>query len=506
MNDSLRNTLQLVLGVELLSVPAGVLLALLLQRTDLPLRRTNWVLLLASVFLPLYLQAAAWDAGFGRQGGWTYQSSAPVEPWLAGMRAAVFLHALAALPWATVLAAASLRFGSPDWEELALLDASPARVFWTVVAPRAAPGALAAALWIGVTTAGEMAVTDMYRVRTYAESIYLDLASGATLDELLGGATGNLATAGVLAAAAAVAVWIVSSPRQQVPAARTRRFSLGAARLPLAVGVTGGLAALWCVPAVNLIYNAGVEVRSEGERRVREWSAANAWRQAAVAPREFSSELGWTFLIGGSAATVATAAAIPLAWRARRSRVAIAVGAALSAAAAAVPGPLLSLLLLTWRDESAGEWAVRLFDDTAVVLILVHAWRAAPIVWLLAVDAMRTYPEAEWEQAAIEGAGPWRRWWTRVLPRRRGAILVAWIGGLGVSFSEVSTSLLVGPQGVTTAAVRTFQLVHTGVDDRLAGLALVLIGLGWLLTAGVLIAARGDLSDEAVGTDQAGEV
>ena len=41
-----------------------------------------------------------------------------------------------------------------------------------------------------------------------------------------------------------------------------------------------------------------------------------------------------------------------------------------------------------------------------------------------------------------------------------------------MSVGELSASLLVLPPGVTTIAVRIFQLLHYGVDDRVAALAL----------------------------------
>ena len=41
-----------------------------------------------------------------------------------------------------------------------------------------------------------------------------------------------------------------------------------------------------------------------------------------------------------------------------------------------------------------------------------------------------------------------------------------------LSVGELSASLLVLPPGVTTISVRIFQLLHYGVDDRVAALAL----------------------------------
>jgi iron(III) transport system permease protein len=44
--------------------------------------------------------------------------------------------------------------------------------------------------------------------------------------------------------------------------------------------------------------------------------------------------------------------------------------------------------------------------------------------------------------------------------------------GFLVAFGEVSATLLVVPPGVTTISVRVFQLIHYGIDDRVAAVCL----------------------------------
>src|SRR3954468_141766 len=83
------------------ALPIGTLLALAIFKTDVPGRRTAAVLLAAMLFLPIYLITGAWDAGFGVQGWFTLSTNAHLahEPLLAGWRAVVWVHALAAVPW-----------------------------------------------------------------------------------------------------------------------------------------------------------------------------------------------------------------------------------------------------------------------------------------------------------------------------------------------------------------------------------------------------------------------
>ena len=70
------NTILLAGATAAASVALGAPLAFLIARTELPGRRTAGILLLTLLFTPLYLQAAAWQAGFGLQGWYSL--------WLAG--------------------------------------------------------------------------------------------------------------------------------------------------------------------------------------------------------------------------------------------------------------------------------------------------------------------------------------------------------------------------------------------------------------------------------------
>jgi iron(III) transport system permease protein len=58
--------------------------------------------------------------------------------------------------------------------------------------------------------------------------------------------------------------------------------------------------------------------------------------------------------------------------------------------------------------------------------------------------------------------------------------------GFVLAVGEVSATLLVTPPGVTTISVRIFQLIHYGVDDRVAAISLSIFGI---LGAFALVAA-----------------
>ncbi len=160
-----------------MSVPVGTLLAWLLWRTDLPGRKIGLGLLGVMIFVPLYLQAGAWQAGFGDQGWYTLATNS--SAWLTGWPAAIWIHSMAALPWVVGIVGIGLRLVEPELEEQALLDGSATQVFFRVSLPAALPAVGVAALWVAVLTAGEMTVTDLFAIRTYAEEVYTQAAATA---------------------------------------------------------------------------------------------------------------------------------------------------------------------------------------------------------------------------------------------------------------------------------------------------------------------------------------
>src|SRR5205823_10900956 len=107
------NTLGLMLGTLMLALPAGTVLAILLYRTDLPIRRFFWYLTFLALFVPLPLLVTAWQSMVGA-GGWlpidrwiqAAQGDPDVsplgtvwKPWIQGIPAAMWIHTMAGLPW-----------------------------------------------------------------------------------------------------------------------------------------------------------------------------------------------------------------------------------------------------------------------------------------------------------------------------------------------------------------------------------------------------------------------
>ncbi|MEM6331017.1 MAG: hypothetical protein AAF790_12300, partial [Planctomycetota bacterium] len=547
-----------VAGSLALAVPLGGWLGVCIAKTRAPGRRVAVWLLAAQVFLPLYVHAAAWKAAFGQLGWWTQGTAGagPVDPLLAGLPGVAWVHGLAAAPWVALITAAALATVDRSQEEAASLDAGPLAVLLRITLRYAGAGAAAAALWCAVLVAGEMTVTDLLRVRTFAEEVYTQAASGL-FDRGSGGySNGSSGGAGRLPAwplvcgvavltlggAAAMGImrgWLLGvggfrfggrGGTQTTTQAEERPAGTPAWRLP-ATGFAPA-AALWApmlllvaAPVANLACQAGVTVERQDDGWRRGWSASRLASEVVTAPWRQRRELAVTAQLGLGVATVATLLGGAVAWwlcRSGASRTpqrrswaqresdppepsrtspprplsspapppplsgsfrprSVAPWAALLCLSACMvaPGPLLGvgvirLLNHPWDSPLAGlTW---LYDHTLLAPALAQLVRATPGVVLILWPALDSVPAGLLAAARSDGASRLGALVWVAAPVRWRAIAVAWLAALAVSVAELPATLLTMPPGPSTLTVRVFSLLHYGVDGRVAGICLCMLG------------------------------
>jgi iron(III) transport system permease protein len=477
----MRNTLLLAAGAAAISLPAGTLLACLLLRTDTPGRRTGLFILLAMLFVPLYVQAASWDAGFGQLGWYAVSRGSMTEPLLDGWRAAIWVHAMAAIPWVTLITGVSVSLVEPELEEDALLSADTWCVLLLVTIPRAWGGIVVAAFWVLLTVVVEMTVTDLYRVRTYAEELYTSfaLADPSALSAAV--VPGGMAAAALVLLA--VAIMLSAAPALRAPTRAARPLVLRRGRSWSGLVNCLLLLIIAGVPVGNLIYKAGMELDYVMGQRLLRWSLPEFVRIAGLSPWRFRDELGWTLLIGGLASAAALALGAPLAWWARRGGWRAAPAVAAVAGGAVLPGPLVGLGIIGILDRPTPALCVWLYDRTVFAPVLALTIRILPLVILMCWFAFRSIADDLLDHAACEGAGRWTQFWLIALPLRWTALAAAGLAGFAIATGDLACSILVIPPGVTTVSIRVFGLIHAGVDDQVAGLCLTIVAGAAIMTA-----------------------
>ncbi len=493
------NTAALSGATCLIGLPLGTALAWLLVRTDLPGRRIGLVLAGILVFVPLYLQAAAWQAGFGLQGWCTLAFQAPV--WLEGWSGAIWVHVMAALPWIVLIVGGGFWLVEPELEEQALLDGSWRQVFLRVTFLRARASIGIAALWVLIVTAGEMTVTDLFDVRTYAEELYTRFAVMPDPDQTpLAALPGVLLTTGLILAGLAVCARAV--PGDRLNSLRSRPvFRLGGWRWPAALLAGTLFLLLIGVPLGNLVYKAGVVVTQVDAGRVRHWSLEKLLTIVGVSPIRYRSEFGWSLALSSLAATAAVFLGIGLAWwtvgsgqKAVSSRPGTGLGRglragvllAIAAVCLAVPAPLIGLATIWLLNRPGWPTLNLLYDQSILAPWLVLTVRGLAPALVIMWHTLSTLPAEMLDSAALDGAGWLTRLWRIALPCRIPAVGLAWLVAFAVALGDLAASILVAPPGMTTLSIRIFGLLHSGVEDYVAGICLSQLLLFAVLAAAVI--------------------
>lgn len=495
-----RNTLLLIAGTLALTLTVGVPAAVLLYRTDLPLRRLFRFLVLLSLFVPLPLAASAWQATFGSGGLlpadlWSTplqpgaDAPAPVipwKPWAQGMYAAIWVHAAVALPWVILLVGVGLRWVERELEEDALTCAGPLRVIWSVTLRRARAAIGVAALWVALQVATEISVTDMMQVRTFAEEVYTqfvvpppeaatDTAAAVRARAVAVSLPSVLITA--LLIIAAVWTWERSVP----PLERVTEplcFRLGWLRWPCAVLLAALVVLLAGVPLASLMWKAGLA----GSPRA--WSlhhvADSLSKAVAVRGTMVIESVALAALAGVLVAGLGLLTCWALTGAGRWFRGGV-IG--LLVTAWALPGPVIGvglntaiLLLVTTINWSVLD--VLLYrGPSAVPLVWAYVVRFFPCAVALLWPVVRLIPAELRDAARVDGAGPLQELgyvvWPLVARPFSRAVLAVSVLALG----ELGASKLVETPGSQTFTHEVFNLMHYGVTADVAALCLLLLAV-----------------------------
>jgi len=485
----LNNTILLGLSALAVSAPIAAALAWCLTRYEIPGRRFWEACLLVLLFIPLYIQLAAWEAGFGR-GGWysTIIAKTLTNPPMEGFRGAVWVHAVAAVPWLFWIFRLAFLAIPRVWEEAALLDATPWKVLTRITLPLAAPAMLAGVLYVLIICATEITVTDRYQFRSYAEVLYSEFVLSSDFRELPLGLWPIMALMlGVLISG--LMLCRVALPRLVQATASTQ--TVIAQRSRIAVGfVLAVVILLFFLPIGNLVYQAGIEVTADGDARIRSWSLSKLLRLVAGSPIRYRTELAWTAILVQLSTLAAIAVATVAGWWARRHPWRLTANAVVATLCFVVPGPLLGIAIIAALNGPTDSLRGWLYADTIFAPWLALFVRSLPFAYLLVIYGLNTIPETIYEAAESDGAG----WWTSLsfvaLPMLWPHLSCAVFVCLAVGVAELSASVMVMPPGMTTVASEIFNLIHYGAEDQLAGLCLACL----LLMVVISLFARSALS------------
>jgi len=401
---------------------------------------------------------------------------------------------MAGLPWVVWLTGLGLARVEPDLEEDARTVLSAPGVLRRVTLPQAAPAIGLAAVWVALQTAGEITITDLGMVRTFAEEIYTEFVTDSP--DALGRAVAVALPPTVLTVLA-VGLLLRRWGNRLVLSSSTRPplvLRLGAWRWPAFVGVLLFVAAYAGVPLVSLFRQAGGGEHWSGHRLAVELRRATTLHVPMVL-----DSLAWAAVAGLLAAGLALVAS----WAALDSRTIRALLFLLAVALWAVPGPVLGFglkeainrimdvedVLLGWTTVRPLK-AVLYLLPTPLPTVWAHVARLFPyavaVVWPAVRDVPRDLREAAW----IDGASAWGEFRRVVWPATRRAFGIAALAVTALSLGELAASKIVQVPGRSTFAQELWAQMHYAATATTASLGLVQLTLAIAMWAVLAVVWR----------------
>jgi iron(III) transport system permease protein len=392
------------------------------------------------------------------------------------MRTAIWIHAVAALPWVVWIVGRGLCWVEAELEEDALLVMRPIRVLWLVTLRRSAAAIGASAIWVALQTATEVTVTDMMQVRTYAEEVYNQFVTSdrALVPRLVAVSTPSVVIAGILILSAAHR-WERALPPRATMTGMSKLYKLNAFRWPFFFAVVACVSVLVLVPFLSLLWKAGLAGSPE------QWSFP-AFRDALITASQARFGLVLSSVQLAVAAGVVTGVmALMACWLAVGSRAFRLFVLVLMAAAWATPGPVVGVGL-----KQTIDLLLRVFPNQRLAVALYYGPSVLPGLW---VDVVRFFPCAVavlWpfvrslppelrDAGRVDGARPWQELLYLVLPLTRPALILAALAVTVLSLGELSAGKLVETPGSDTFAHELFSQMHYGTERDVASLCLLLL-------------------------------
>ncbi|TSE29486.1 ABC transporter permease [Tepidimonas charontis] len=473
--DYVGTTAGLALGVALGVALVGSVTAAAVTLLDFPGRRVAEWLLLLPLAMPAYVVAYAYTDFL--------QYAGPLQTWLRetfGWQGRVFpeirnawgagwVFVFTLYPYVYLLVRTALTERAPQLLEAAqLLGASWGRRVRAVALPLARPALAAGVALALMETLADFGVSSYFGVQTLTAGIY---KAWLVMDDRV--AAAQLAMG--LLATVALLLWLEQRAQRRLRFAVQRSGRAGPAAQ--AVRLRGPQVwAVWAVCAAPLMFGFVLPVS---------FMLRPLWLGWDTLP--WQAFVGWarnSLWLAAVSATLATGAALALAWVVRRlptwwNRVAVRV----VGLGYAVPGAVIVVGLLLpvgwvqarWADSPLAGWV------TATVLGLMWAYLVRfTAVALQSVHSGYSRVPTSWDDAAVTlGVCGWRLWWRVHRPLLTRSVLAAWLLVFVDVMKELPATLVLRPFDTDTLAVVAHQLAR---DERLGeaalpALTLVLVGL-----------------------------
>jgi iron(III) transport system permease protein len=474
-----RQTFLLVSGTLALALPIGIALAIFLFRTEFPGRQFLLGCTFVMLFVPLPMITSAWQAFFGSD-GWLHLAlwgENVGRPWTTGIVPAIWVQFLAGLPWVIFFVGLGLTWVERELEEEGLLIGPPWWVLLRITLPRCRGAIVFAAIWLALQTAGEIGVTDMMLVSTFAEETQTQFVMG----DRNGVARSVFAALPLVLATWGLLAWHLPQlehvlPPLQLRLAEPRRFSMGAWRWLGAMTLLATLTFLFGVPVFSLLWKLGQAGYPS------HWTASTGWSHFLKSLRSTDSAAVWkSLLVAGGVGGFISLFALLLCWLAEESSWFRRLLIVVLALAWALPGPIIGIglkdTIQTIVERWPDGWSARAlyYRSSPLPLAWADVIRFLPFAVALLWPVVRLVPREPREAARLEGQGPWQELWTVTWPLTRRSVFWCAVLAAALCLGEVAAAARVETPGWESYSKMLFDRMHYGVENSVAALSLLLL-------------------------------
>ena len=423
------------------------------------------VVTLLPLAMPSYIVAATVRSSLS-PGGWI--GDALGLPHMTGFVMAAIVLIVVTAPLVQLIVGASLKNTSAAEEEAAIvLGSRPIRVFWDVTWPRLRPAvgfSCLISLLYAISDFGAVAVLD---VPVLTWRLYLAVENQ------------DVARASVLGAATLVALLPMFVAARAIRGGVQRAGSANAR--PVNPRPSGPRAVVATAVSVFVVVGLGVVLPVV---TLLIW-VGDGWSRSLPFVSPWGS-IGDTALVAVAGTIVTVALASLPAWsvseeeRLGRRKGWLEDGVYLTSA---LPGVLLALGLIIAAvrfTRPFGAEAYGMVLASGALLMVGYATRFVAEVFAPLRVAFGALDPRQLESARVLGAGPWKRFWTVLLPGVAPGIVVAGLIGFNAIVKELPVTLLLGgATGLRTLSFRVWDRYNEALwhDAGLAGLWLVALAL-----------------------------
>jgi len=489
----LVTTLWTSAAVGILCLVASAPMAYLVARTDLPLKRSFRVLVLASFVTPPFLGAFAWVLLGGPNAGilnqW-YYGLLGLKPFEAqplinifsawGM---VFVMALYTFPYVFTFVANSLDMIPSELEEAsAIFGAAPWRTAMNVTLPLVMPALLAGFI-----------IAFLQSMTLFGVPAILALPAGVDTMTTKIWSLFQFPPQPGLAAAASLPLLLVT-----VLLLRTQAGIMGRRGYSIVGGKSTGMRTIrlgaWKIPALGLfgfvlacsvVLPYGVLLRTAF---LKNWAAPMAgnfsiehWKFVFLEFSQTRLAFTNTFILGATAATAGTILAVTIGYLALRKLVwGHRYLAFLATAPVAIPGIVLAVGLFIAYTRPPF-----VLYGTLVIIFLAYVTKELPVGYQQVASSLKAvHPELE-EAGRIFGATRLRTLVDITAPLIRNGVIATWLLIFIGSIRELSATILLFTAKTKTISVTMFDLRESNDWGPIAVLSVTMLAITFAMVAAI---------------------